>query len=71
MYLLFTLHLSTSGFFVVDLLKVEFYIFLWTMIKQNSGYEIPFLEEKRKWSLGEESECRAPFPKPISYVEHF
>jgi len=41
------------------------------VIKQSSGYVSPFSEVKRKLSLGEERECRAPFPKPISYVEHF
>jgi hypothetical protein len=61
-YLLFTLQLSTSRFFVVDLLKVEFYTFLWTVIKQNSGCVIPFSDEKHKRSLGEERECRVPFP---------
>jgi len=73
-YLLFTLQLSSSRLIVVDLLKVEFYTFLWTVIKQNSGYVIPFSDEKKKknkWSLGKERECRAPFPKPISYVGHF
>ena len=41
MYLLFTLQLSTSGFFVVDLLKVQLYTFLWMWSNRTVGMWFP------------------------------